>query len=243
MVGASRWKTPEELMRFGFVNSRVVMMNEAHAGFLRSVRTRDLGRRLLPEAYGAGARYFAMEALLPETVAESNRMRKVPAQAIDAYLVQPEMRELVQQALDLGFRLLAYEADVRRRPEGLDLDAQNNWREEEQARNLASHLSQLEPDARVLVWCGNGHLYEGQFGSWIPMGVHLRRMSGVDPFTIDQTRTVDFPGRVRAPEEDELVAAASQNGGVVGLLAVDAGPSLRSLGVDAFIGSVDNAMQ
>ena len=59
------WRSVEELIEIGFQCSRVVMMNEAHAGDLRCIRTRVIGQRILPAAYKMGARYLAMEALWP----------------------------------------------------------------------------------------------------------------------------------------------------------------------------------
>jgi hypothetical protein len=60
-----RWRTPEQLVALGIRRSRVVMMNEAHDGLRRCVRTRRVGQRVLPAAHDAGVRYLAMEALNP----------------------------------------------------------------------------------------------------------------------------------------------------------------------------------
>jgi hypothetical protein len=48
------WRTPEELIDIGFSRSRVVMMNKAHNGSLRCVRTREIGRPILPTAQEQG---------------------------------------------------------------------------------------------------------------------------------------------------------------------------------------------
>jgi hypothetical protein len=172
------FRTPEELLAIGFTRSRVVMMNEAHNGMKRCVRTREIGLRLLPAAHEAGVRHFAMEALY------------------GPYLRQPDMQQLVQGAEDLGWRLIPYE--TREWP------TDTNRREEEQARNLHEALAAMPPDAPLLVWCGNGHLYKAPSewqlpdgGRWEPMGYRFWEVSGVEPFAIDQTVTAELsPGRV-----------------------------------------------
>src|SRR5690349_8363322 len=95
------WRTPEELVTVGFARSRLVLMNEAHNGARRCVRTRMIGRRCLPAAHAAGVRHLAMEALYPPYAEACNRTRTVPADG-GGYLGQPDMQALIQAALDLG---------------------------------------------------------------------------------------------------------------------------------------------
>ena len=45
-----------------------------------------------------------------------------------------------------------------------------------------------------LVWCGNGHASKSGDGEWVPMGWNFREISGVNPFVIDQTVTVEWDG-------------------------------------------------
>ena len=45
---ARPWRTPEELVEIGFSRARVVMMNEAHSGDERCVRTREVGHHRHP---------------------------------------------------------------------------------------------------------------------------------------------------------------------------------------------------
>ena len=107
--------TPEELLEIGLSRSQVVMANEAHDGLRRSVRTREIGRRLLPVAHRLGSRHFAMEALWDRGVRRPREPR-TPAPKSPGYLGQPEMRRLVQDALDLGMTLVPYEAEFDDEP-------------------------------------------------------------------------------------------------------------------------------
>jgi hypothetical protein len=160
-VPAAAWRTPQALVQEGFRRSRVVMLNEAHDGLTHCVRTRQLGRQLLPNAHAMGARHLAMEALTPDDAQAANTTRRPPHDT-DGYLAQPDMAELIQAALALGWTLWPYEADIDHAPaaiveQGLGGLAFTNWREAEQARNLAAVLTGLAPSDRLLVWCGNSH--------------------------------------------------------------------------------------
>jgi hypothetical protein len=88
------FRTPEELLAIGFSRSRVVMMDEAHNGMRRCVRTREIGRRLLPAADAAGVRQLAMEARL-----------------CGPYMAQPDLQRLVRAARELGWEVSSYEVD------------------------------------------------------------------------------------------------------------------------------------
>jgi hypothetical protein len=46
------WRPVEDLIRWGFGQSPVVMANEAHSGLTRCVRTREMGVRMIRAAAG-----------------------------------------------------------------------------------------------------------------------------------------------------------------------------------------------
>ena len=72
------WRSPEEIVEIGFQRSSVVMMNEAHDGDKRCVRTRQIGQRILLVAHASGVRHLAMEALPTNFAEECNSTRRVP---------------------------------------------------------------------------------------------------------------------------------------------------------------------
>ncbi len=177
------WRTPEEIAAVAFSRSRVVMINEFHNGLLHCRWTRDVGLRILPVAHKAGVRHLAMEALYPAEIAEQANSARQLAPMRDGYLSQPEMRQLIQTALDLGWVLHSYEADISglvREKFGIEIDFNapqdaetmqkleamreyttspevTNWREATQARNLVTTLQSLPAEAKLMVWCGNSH--------------------------------------------------------------------------------------
>lgn len=240
------WRSPEEIVEIGFQRSSVVMMNEAHSGLQRCIRTRQIGQRILPVAHQAGVRHLAMEALNVKFAEESNRSRTVPEKEM-GYLSQPEMQSFIQAALDLGWTLVAYEAkpllwlsaqygfpvidpddpgeigaQVPRYQADLLSEEYTNWREEQQALNIIKALKALPANTPMLVWCGNNHHSRSvEDGRWLPMGYQFQQHSGIDPFVIDQGVTVKFD-----VEEDffetELIkpfaAELARFGGTAGLL-------------------------
>jgi hypothetical protein len=237
---AVRWRTPEELVEVGFSRSRVVMVNEAHNGLLRSVRTRRVGEQVLPVAHCAGVRGIAIEALMPRFAAEANETRCVPAAR--GYLAQPDMRALIAAALALGWTLIPYECDDRVAPEALNRLAIDgvNWREDQQARNLVAELAALPDDGKLLVWCGNSHHLKVAADEWVPMGVRFRELSGIDAFTIDQLRSIRWrDGDEPGPGYERDLAPL---GGTAGFLADEAPAGFHVFGHDAYILSTDNEL-
>jgi hypothetical protein len=252
---ARPWRTVEELVEIGFRRSRVVMMNEVHAGLLRCIRTRLIGQRILPTAHQLGVRHLAMEALYAQFVEEANHTRRIPEEEM-GYLAQPEMRAFIQRALDLGWTLLPYEADLRQMPPDLSERGQNNWREEMQARNLLAALGALTGDAPLLVWCGNNHHAKALVSewpnhpqeTWAMMGYQFKVLSGLNPFAIDQGRTVLLPDVQRRPGKqrwlDEVEPQLTAFGGTAGFLTAEA-PLCFPLDTahDAWVMSLHNQME
>ncbi|HEX6484510.1 MAG TPA: hypothetical protein VF043_37170 [Ktedonobacteraceae bacterium] len=260
-IQARPWRSVEELVEIGFRRSRVVMMNEVHSGFLRCIRTRRIGVKILPTAHQEGVHYLAMEALYSSFAEEVNRTRQLPrpraasAEQESGYLDQPDMRMLIQNALDLGWTLVPYEPDALV-PSHLSHNKQIEWREEMQARNLIAALATFPSDTKLLVWCGNNHHTKAivpsrtdeSDESWALMGYHFRELSGIDPFVIDQGRTVRFPDlpRRQAMENwiNEIAPTLVTFGGTAGFLSEEAPACFRVLeGEDAYFISLDNEMR
>jgi hypothetical protein len=238
-------RPPEDLVEIGFERSRVVMMNEAHDGLRRCIRTREVGRRVLPAAHRAGVGHIAMEALWSrDFLSEANRTQRVPEWQ-QGYLSQPEMRALIQDALDLGWTLVGYEADMNspeRPSDELMSTAVTKWREKEQAENLASVLESLPPDAPFFVWCGNSHLSKASVGEFAPMGHQLSNLTRVEAFAIDQTVTVAWS---EAPSPHPLIEQFADQlrrlGGSGGFL-VGEGTGWADRRVDAIVLSLENEL-
>jgi hypothetical protein len=238
--------TIADLTAWAFARTPVVMVNEAHDGMARCSRTRRVGLRIVQAAHQAGVRRLAMEALPRLDGGEPGPILHLP-EASGGYLAQQDLRDLISAALGLGWTLWAYEAQLdarlaadRERIVSLDF---TNWREREQALNLSQLLT---GDASpLLVWCGNGHASKEAIGDWTPMGAHFAGLSGIDPFVIDQTATIEFPG-TSEPWKSELVltlaGVLTEHGGTVAVRREHAPEPLDEwTWVDAVILSTDNA--
>jgi hypothetical protein len=264
------WRSPEEIVEIGFQRASVVMMNEAHDGWKRCIRTRQIGQRILPVAHQAGVQHLAMEALFPAFAEKCNITRSIPHQD-EGYLAQPEMKDFIQSALDLGWTLIPYEADQFKwlsarhgidftNPDNLNERYQGfqsefttleftNWREEQQALNLISALQALPADTRMLVWCGNGHNSKAALSEWSPMGYCFQQRSRINQFVIDQIRTVKFDSWDNQLETELIMQFSDEltkQGGTAGFL-IEEVPSIlahyHDLGTDAFLFSTQNELE
>jgi hypothetical protein len=237
----NHWMSIEDMTRWAFTRAGVVMANEAHSGLQRCVRTRQVGLRMIRAAHESGVRRLAMEALS----AGDGPVTTLPPPS-GGYLAQPDMQALISTALDLGWTLWPYEmAPTTETDPAITMGTEfTNRRELEQAQNLA-RVTALAPSEPLLVWCGNGHAYKEPMQEWVPMGHHFRRISGNDPFVIDQNVTVEWSGPPSAVS-DVLATHAADLQRLDGTAAIlrDHAPSpwrgFRS--VDAIIISTDNTL-
>lgn len=255
----------ETIAREAAQASRVVMMNEAHDGMLRSVRTREVGLQLLPVFHEAGVRVLALEALPEEVAVELNKRKAFSEKDYGGYLDQPDLRLLVNKALELGWAVEGYDVSVKDEEirygeeywlkEGgreLSLLFENvQWRETVQAQKLAK-LTKKYSTRKILVWAGNGHIVEGpipvsggtyagleQDGELEMMAAAFRRLTGIDPFTIDQTITVNWSHQNHKPHR--LLEKYSESLGQFGHTAGFLKP--KDLPYDAVIISTLNELE
>jgi len=158
----------------GFIasNYKVIMLNEAYNKPIH----RAFAYSLLDILYNRGFRYLAMEMLNPMPDQELTKLTYKTGH----FATEPVAGELIRQALDLGFKLVAYQ----------DPQSQHHTpteRDSVQALNIAKIFKQ-DPDAKVFVYAGYGNIAEkNTTPDFIPMGMAFKRMTGIDPLSIDQT--------------------------------------------------------
>jgi hypothetical protein len=104
------------------------------------------------------------------------------------YTKDPVFARFVREALAMGYEPVAYEqTNAQTTPAGGIPE-----REQAQAENLMRKVFSARPKEKVLIFVGLGHAVEnpGKQTEW--MAARLKRMSGVDPLTIDQTSVTDI---------------------------------------------------
>ena len=160
-------------------NHQAVFFNEAHNVPL----TRTLTVQLLGRLRAEGFDYFAAETLYQTDT--KLQARGYPTAASGFYTEEPIYAEMVRTALKLGFKVIAYEALS---------DATGDAREAEQARNIYRQVFQRDPHARLVVDAGYAHIQEsGVYLGGSSMAEHLRKLSGIDPLTVEQTMLYPHP--------------------------------------------------
>lgn len=157
---------------------QVVMLNEAH----NASRHRALLGRLLPRLRANGFTHLSVEAFTQK--AETLNPGDPVGGGCGYYLSDPVFAEAVREALALGYKLFAHEQREDQKVAGSALSGDAILaREQAQADNLTALLAR-EPDARVLVFVGYGHLSERDDGGMF--ATRFKRDTGIDPLTIGQ---------------------------------------------------------
>jgi hypothetical protein len=149
---------------------KVIMINEAPAKPVHRAFTYSL----LEDLYKAGYRYLAMETFNNY----SNHCLDSLNVFTGYYTNEPIAGELVRKALQTGYTLVSYEDTA---------DGHNNSQKDSvQAQNIYSILKK-DPSAKILVHASYSHICEEKIGDYTPMGSWFKKLSGIDPFTVEQT--------------------------------------------------------
>ncbi|OWP62843.1 hypothetical protein CDA63_12390 [Hymenobacter amundsenii] len=188
---------------------RIIIINEAH----HNPRHRAFTAALLPELAKLGYRYVAVEALNEQDTLLNQR--GYPTLATGFYTKEPQFGHLLRTAARSGFTLVAYDYGFSH--EG---DGQVKARETAEARNI-QRILQADPQAKIVVHCGFSHVNEGPTGMATEpaMAYYLSRLTGINPFTIDQITLTESgtPGGeyaryrlAKAPESSVFLTADGQ---------------------------------
>ncbi|MGB3005614.1 MAG: hypothetical protein WBC06_03830 [Chitinophagaceae bacterium] len=150
---------------------KVIMINESPAKPVHRAFTYSL----LEDLYKEGYRYLAMEAF--------NNLANKCLDSVNVftgyYICEPIAAELTRKALQIGYTLISYE-------DTLALKHTGSQRDSIQAENIYSVIKK-DSSAKILVHAGYGHISEEKIGDYTPMASWFKKISGIDPFTIDQT--------------------------------------------------------
>jgi hypothetical protein len=153
---------------------RIVLINEAH----HVGQTRLLSLELLPRLRALGFTHFAAEGL--DERDRDLAARGYPVKASGPYVNDPLYAEIIRTALKLGFVVVPYDSTAA--------DADVATREEDQAQHLLDQVFRAQPDARLFVHAGYAHIHKrADYFFTDTMAMRLKRKTGFDPLSIDQT--------------------------------------------------------
>jgi hypothetical protein len=171
-----------------------IFFNEAHNVPI----TRTLTVQLLSRLRAEGFTYFAAETLYESDPDLQKRGYPIPKSGF--YTMEPIAAEMVRSAIKLGFKIVAYESE---KPGNGDV------REYDQAKNLYERVFKNDPAARAVVNAGYAHIQEnGRYLGGSSMAQHFRKLSGIDPLTIEQTMLIEHPpGTENHPYYRAVIAA------------------------------------
>lgn len=171
----------------------LVIISEAHPNPIHRVFT----RRLLQSLWQDGYRHLGLETITPnfedttcflmDTLLHK-RGYPLNSQVSGIYTQEPQMANLVRDAIELGFQVFAYEKTIQ--------ETERDW---QQALNIKRYMD-LHPGEKLVVHCGWYHAVESNFpkgGNANYMAYHLKRMTGIDPFTIYQDALTE---KLKQPE-------------------------------------------
>lgn len=154
-------------------NEQIILINEAH----NNSRHRVFTTSLLQDLYNNGYRFLGLEALW-----ENLDGREFATINDGFYIKEPQFGNLIKEAKEIGFTVFQYESTSKVRDGG-------KTREIEQAENIAKMMKE-NPNSKFLIHCGYEHIVEGTPGikTWEKaMAGRIIEMTGINPFTIDQT--------------------------------------------------------
>ena len=158
---------------------QIVIVNERH----HASPDRLLPLSLLAPLAELGYSYLAVEGIWS---GDELNERGYPVRNTGYYSRDVVFAELLRAALSLGYEIVPYEQEPEQGENLEGRSAQAN-RDYWQARNIAARTFEKDPESRVLVFCGWGHVNEAPSSNWVPMAHFLKNLTGIDPLTVDQT--------------------------------------------------------
>lgn len=163
---------------------QIVFLNEAH----HEPRSRAFALQVARALRKEGFEYFAAETFIAKV--HDAAKAGYPMRGIGMYTAEPVFGDLARQVIKLGYKPMEYEADMKDSPK--DQMERINFREIHEAENLQNNILKAHPKAKILIYCGYSHatenwqtLPEGKELAW--MAARLKKATGIDPLTIDQT--------------------------------------------------------
>ncbi|NRB63834.1 MAG: hypothetical protein HRU40_12550, partial [Saprospiraceae bacterium] len=176
-------------------DEKIIIISEAH----HKPQHRVFTRKLLKTLYENGFRYLGLETITP-SYGDSTQFlmdtqlnhRKYPLNSpiTGFYSREPQMANLIREAIQLGFEIFGYEKMIK----GKDRDLQ-------QAINIQKFMKK-QPNGKMVIHCGWYHAIESDFPKRKKdnyMAYHLKKITGINPLTIYQDALSEKEKIVESP--------------------------------------------
>ena len=149
-----------------------------------SSQDQDFTGRLLKPLWEIGYRYLALETLSSQD--SELQQRGYPLRRSGYYTRDPVLSNVIREALQIGYKLIAYETE-----RGVD----GTERDYDQAKNIYDKTYAKDQEGKVLIHAGYSHIVELGDSGYEPMGYQLKQLIREDILTIDQVRMVSVDQR------------------------------------------------
>lgn len=183
----------------------IVILNEAHShprdrafAWRVAQALRPLGYSMLAAETFDNEPPYAGKPTLVERLAHDRFVRI----STGFYTRDPVYAAFLRNALAIGYEPVSYEQNSLQRPKGrLPRRQSIEAREQAEADNLTAIHRRL-PTAKLLIYVGHSHVAEAALdedngGKIEWMAARLKRMTGINPLTIDQTTVTEVPASTR----------------------------------------------
>jgi hypothetical protein len=186
--------------------TRVVILNDTHTSPRDRAFALQVARALRPLGY----RILAAEGFTndvangPKTPFGRLTRDGFVRRSTGYYTKDPVFAAFVREAMAIGYVPVAYNQRIDQFPSSeVSREDSIDAREDAQAQNLRAALLRSDPETKLLVYVGYRHVAEEAVdrrtgGKSLWMAGRLKRLTGIDPLTIDQTTLVDTAPSVAA---------------------------------------------
>ncbi len=149
-----------------FGEEPIILFNEAHS----RGQNRAFIRALLPALYEKGFRCLAVETL--DHKDSMLNQRGYPTGKTGYYVREPAFGQLIREALEMGFNLLAYEDTTTSYNTQKSYLENQNSRDLAQANNIVAYYKK-HPGRKIVVLAGHGHIEKKSNDGWVKMAQNL----------------------------------------------------------------------
>ena len=164
-------------------NKQIVMFNTSHYLPQHAYFVGEL----IDSLYRQGFTHFALEGLGDAATVMKNGFVSFND---GIYIRDPVYSNLINKARELGYNIIGYDTDA-------------NDREKQQAQNIFDQSLKMNRDCKIVVLAGYDHINE--ISTPKRMAGFFKEISGIDPFTIDQTTLATSSCKNLPPNNKEEV--------------------------------------